>query len=79
MKKGEFEHLLGLLADSNPNSVLLEVAVLESYVSARRARGGWVPLKMIAGALDFFEAEFHWKPRTDYSGILKPAGLRTAL
>lgn len=73
MKPLELERLIGLLAEASPKSVFLEVAFLESYVAARRKRGGRVPLMMLERALPFLDRELNWKPRPIFDGASRPA------
>jgi hypothetical protein len=79
VKPADIERLLGLLVEANPRSVFMEVAFLESWVSARRKRGGEVQLAMIAGSLPFLERELRWKPRPDFNRIGRPAWARLAV
>ncbi len=79
MKAHELERLIGLLVESSPKSVFLEVAFLESYVSARRKRGGRVPLAMLERALPFLERELRWKPRPSFERLGRPAWAQLAV
>lgn len=79
MKAHELERLIGLLVESSPKSVFLEVAFLESYVSARRKRTGRVPLAMLERALPFLERELNWKPRPDLGRLQRPAWAHLAV
>lgn len=79
MRAHDMERLIGLLVESSPKSVFLEVAFLESYVSARRKRNGRVPLAMLERALPFFERELRWKPRPEMGHLQRPAWAHLAV
>ncbi len=80
MKGEDFERLIVLLIEASPKSLFLEVAFLESYVSARRKADSRVPVRMIERSLPFLERELRWVPRPiEQRPVARPAWAGVAM
>ena len=81
MTHEEMDEILVLLAESNPKTIFLELAFMESWVHAvnKHHDGAGIPGEMLERALPFFEREFRWLPRPSRGFVPRPGwGMRIA-
>ena len=74
MKPEEMTQVIDLLAESNPKTIFLELAFMESWVHAvnKHREGQGVPGEMLARSLPFLEREFRFVPRPAARPALAP-------
>jgi hypothetical protein len=63
MNEEEMTEIITLLAESNPKTIFLELAFVESWTAAVKKRDGHVKVGMLERSLPFLEREFRWIPR----------------
>lgn len=80
MNAPEMNEILELLATSNPKTIFLELAFMESWVHAvnKHRDGEGIPADMLERSMPFLEHELRWAPRKTYKPALPGWAMRVA-